>query len=92
MSSAENEDLHQRYSSLHELYQNVLKEKEDALEETERATISFARHFDSEVCWDISIGLERAIFCIFIQCYYRRKPKLTSFILQDALSVLNCSS
>jgi hypothetical protein len=73
MSSTENEDLHQRYSSLHELYQKVLKEKEDALEETERATISFARHFDSEVCWDISIGLESAIFCILIRCYYRKE-------------------
>ena len=45
----ENEDSHQSYSTLKELYHKVLKEKQDALDETERATISFARHFDSEV-------------------------------------------
>ena len=49
MSSTENKDLNEKYSSLLELYEKVLKEKEEALEETERATISFARHFDSEV-------------------------------------------
>ena len=49
MSSTENEDLHQSYSTLEELYHKVLKEKQEALEETERATISFACHFDSEV-------------------------------------------
>ena len=83
MSSTENEDLQQRYSALQELYQKVIKEKQDALEETERATISFARHFDSEVgCGSLSYTWKklevqlRAPSCELIQCYYRRKPKL----------------
>ena len=53
MSRTENEDLIRKYSSLRELYENVLKEKQLALEETERATISFACHFDSEVSCDL---------------------------------------
>jgi hypothetical protein len=71
MSSTENEDLHQSYSTLKELYDKVLKEKQDALEETERATISFACHFDSEV---------RFNFCTRRKTVYHhvRKAKLTT--------------
>ena len=69
MSSTENEDLIQKYSSLRELYENVLKEKQVAVEETERATISFARHFDSEVTCDLCCTLEDANSPIRITSY-----------------------
>lgn len=43
------QELEKKHLSLDERYQKALKDKQEALEENQRATISFAIHFDEEV-------------------------------------------
>ena len=43
------EPFEEQYLSLKQLYEQTLKEKQEAFEEHERLTVSFAVHFDREV-------------------------------------------